>query len=392
VTQFGVDPTQVTRLPLSGWWLAEYPATLAGPAERSSFTKMLAASGFYTSPVLRSDDGQTFATPTPALLVRFKDGIPAEWAERVISEVAGASAVFDAFDTDTQGRSGLYRVVPSVLYGEEVLRLANRFASRRDVDIAEADMLFSGRSKLGDMPVEEASFWQNGRLDIAVIGDGNQSVGMIERHAAQFLGTHAAVASVGGFVADTTTGTVAGTTTAVLDALARAMQAGALVTHTDANVIFPSRFVAERFAQMAENGVRHIVPEGEGFPSGLECVIASSSAEQGDLSKTRTSMRLAAAALAMRLLTPEHDASLLRAVVADRASSSLIASGTPGDLDGNGIVDASDIAEFLARSEQAYTPELDVNADGSVDSGDLVEMLRLQSSVPAQGSDSEMAP
>jgi len=197
VTQFGVDPTQVTRLPLSGWWLAEYPATLAGPAERSSFTKMLAASGFYTSPVLRSDDGQTFATPTPALLVRFKDGIPAEWAERVISEVAGASAVFDAFDTDTQGRSGLYRVVPSVLYGEEVLRLANRFASRRDVDIAEADMLFSGRSKLGDMPVEEASFWQNGRLDIAVIGDGNQSVGMIERHAAQFLGTHAAVASVG---------------------------------------------------------------------------------------------------------------------------------------------------------------------------------------------------
>jgi len=62
------------------------------------------------------------------------------------------------------------------------------------------------------------------------------------------------------------------------------------------------------------------------------------------------------------------------------------------DLDGNGIVDASDIAEFLARSEQAYTPELDVNADGSVDSGDLVEMLRLQSSVPAQGSDSEMAP
>jgi len=142
---FGLDDDRVSAMAVPGWHLAP-----TKPERRSAdgVAQIMAAIRDarvvdFVSPVFVGLDGGPVIV-TPYILVGFDRSIDAARAEAVLA-AAGAG---EMLDRDWANMPRAYRVKSTSRSGSEVLEAANRLARLPEVEFAEPDMFFTGRSSL----------------------------------------------------------------------------------------------------------------------------------------------------------------------------------------------------------------------------------------------------
>lgn len=163
----GVDYESV---PIRGWALAQVAAEARSEAGIEDLVANLTATmrTSFIAPVFIDDFGGPLI-PTRDIFVKFHDDVEPDAADRVLAGMKSITVVA----RDYGGFARLYRLQSNSRNGFDVLNIANLLAERPDVEFAEPDMIFTGRSHIipNDAEFDEAWGLHNVGQPTGCIGD-----------------------------------------------------------------------------------------------------------------------------------------------------------------------------------------------------------------------------
>jgi hypothetical protein len=141
LSTLGVSTARVRRVGTTPWFVAPYPKDLVGLARKDAFLRRLSRDPAFSfvSPQWRdAHDGAVVVGPPLYLGVDPRRG--ADLGATIAEEFAGVVRARDAC-----GVPGVVELDPPTRYGADLLKLADRLASRDDVRFAEPTILAYGR-------------------------------------------------------------------------------------------------------------------------------------------------------------------------------------------------------------------------------------------------------
>lgn len=144
VVQLLIDariPVAASPAPYPGWWFVDLAPEMAESGPTRDLAAALRDAGLYVSPVLVGEDGGPMWIPSE-VLVRAAGVDPAD-AVALIADAAPRAMILES---DLAGIDGLWLIDSGAESGWAALEIANSLAEREAVDLAEADMIFSGRN------------------------------------------------------------------------------------------------------------------------------------------------------------------------------------------------------------------------------------------------------
>jgi subtilisin family serine protease len=139
----GIAPEGVRPYRVEGWTLIDLPYDLRSADRVVQLAQAVGAAfpGRFASPVFVGDDGGEII-PGRDLFFRLREGVEPGAAEQLVAEAGGGVVL----GRDWRGLARVVHARPATAHGLGVLAFANALAERPEVEFAEPDFLFTGRS------------------------------------------------------------------------------------------------------------------------------------------------------------------------------------------------------------------------------------------------------